>query len=374
MNELFDRRALRMRSLFERENRVTLPGDLVDVDLRAAEIQGAAASVVQDAANAIDHARRNGRPVIMAFGAHAIKNGLAPVFIELLEEGWVTHLATNGAGIIHDWELAYQGKTSEDVRTNQSQGTFGLWDETVRYLNLALILGAFRGLGYGASVGAMIEEGVLKFPGEGELQDILSGVSGQPYWKRAAAADLLEKACHGVFELHDVPLEFVVEHGFPEYSVQATAYRLGVPLTGHPMFGHDIIYTSPLCSGAAIGRSAERDFLRFTTSISHLSGGVYLSIGSAIMSPMVFEKAYSMAQNVAVQNGEKLHDYRIFVNDLHQSEWDWGRNGEPSSDSPAYYLRFLKSFARVCSDLSYVCADNRAFLSALAVSLRSRRT
>ena len=371
MSDVFDRRTLQTRSLKERENRVFVPGDLVDVERRSAEIDGETASAVQDAAGAILNARKNGRPVILAFGAHAIKNGLAPVLIELIERNWVTHLATNGAGIIHDWELAYQGQTSEDVRTNQNEGTFGLWEETGRYLNLSLVLGSLYGLGYGESVGAMIEENVLRVPGTGELEAILSGVTDSPFWKRAAAADILDKAFDGYFELREDSFEIAVRHAYSKYSVQAAAFRLGIPLTGHPMFGHDIIYTSPLCSGAAIGRTAERDFLRFAASVSRLSGGVYLSIGSAIMSPMVFEKCFSMAQNVAIQNGRKLHDYRIFVNDLYVSDWNWSKQGEPPSDSPAYYLRFLKSFARVCSQLSYVCADNRAFLSGLVVALRS---
>ena len=88
-----------------------------------------------------------------AFGAHTIKNGLGPVLIRLIRERWITHLATNGAGIIHDWELAYQGSTSEDVRENVSRGEFGAWDDTGRFINLALLVGAWNGLGYGQSVG-----------------------------------------------------------------------------------------------------------------------------------------------------------------------------------------------------------------------------
>ena len=90
-------------------------------------------------------ARAAGRPVMCAFGAHTIKNGLGPVLMRLIEQGWITHLATNGAGIIHDWELAYQGRTSEDVRANMPHGEFGTWDETGRFINLALLVGAWRG-------------------------------------------------------------------------------------------------------------------------------------------------------------------------------------------------------------------------------------
>ena len=111
----------------------------------------------------------SGRAVILAFGAHAIKNGLAPVLIRLAEAGWLTHLATNGAGVIHDWEFAYQGASSEDVRENLARGQFGLWQETGLYLNLALAVGAHAGLGYGEAVGSLVQCGGLDIPSEEAL-------------------------------------------------------------------------------------------------------------------------------------------------------------------------------------------------------------
>ena len=101
---------------------------------------------------------------MLAFGAHTIKNGMSPTLIALMEEGWVTHLSTNGAGIIHDWEFAFQGKSSEDVKENVEHGQFGIWDETGFYINLALIVGAYEGLGYGESVGKMISGEGLHIP------------------------------------------------------------------------------------------------------------------------------------------------------------------------------------------------------------------
>ena len=116
-------------------------------------------------------ARQEKRSVMLTFGAHTIKNGMAPTLIALMEEGWVTHLATNGAGIIHDWEFAFQGKSSEDVRENVEQGQFGIWDETGFYINLALIVGAYEGLGYGESVGKMISREGLHIPEISFLHD-----------------------------------------------------------------------------------------------------------------------------------------------------------------------------------------------------------
>ncbi|MDX9810418.1 MAG: hypothetical protein RBT04_09730, partial [Sphaerochaetaceae bacterium] len=128
--------------------------------------------------------------------------------------------------------------------------------------------------------------------------------------------------------------------------------------------GHDIIYTHSMNKGAAVGRTAEHDFLRFVVSINNLEGGVYLSIGSAIMSPMIFEKALSMTRNVAKQNGRDISDCSIIVVDLQPETWDWAR-GEPPMENPAYYLRFMKTFNRMGCRIDYLCMDNRQFLTGL---------
>ena len=178
------------------------------------------------------------------------------------------------------------------------------------------------------------------------------------------AADLL-----ALIDAHSLPPgRMDVPHKWKQYSIQATALGAGVPLTGHPMFGHDIIYTHPMSSGAAIGRTAERDFLTFADSVSRLSGGVYLSIGSAVMSPMIFEKSMSMAQNLAHQSGSQIENHHITVVDLAESTWDWTA-GEPPADHPDYYLRFRKTFHRMGGTLHYAQADNRAFLLALSRAL-----
>jgi hypothetical protein len=312
-------------------------------------------------------ARRRGAPIVMAFGAHAIKNGLAPVLIHLLETGWLDLLATNGAGIIHDWEFAFQGRSSEDVRANVAGGSFGLWAETGGWLNLALVMGAYEGLGYGESVGRFIHEGGGLLPPRAEL---VSAMRVEPDTNRealsraGAAADLL--ALMNQAGLASGPVR--VPHPWKRFSVQARAHELGIPFTGHPMFGHDIIYTHPWNTGAAVGRVAERDFLTFADHVARLSSGVYLSIGSAVMSPMVFEKSMAMAQNLAHQRGEAIAGHTMTVVDLAESHWDWSQ-GEPPQDSPDYYLRYCKTFSRMGGTMHYATADNRDFLLALTHEL-----
>jgi len=310
-------------------------------------------------------ARAAGKPVMCAFGAHAIKNGLGPVLIRLIRDGWITHLATNGAGIIHDWELAYQGSTSEDVRENVSRGEFGTWEDTGRFINIALLVGAWKGLGYGQSVGALIANQGLVLPSTKELLDEIPRLLDTEPERAAAGADLLS----AVKEFRLPAGSMKVPHPFAEYSVQAAAWSAGVPFTGHPMIGHDIIYAHPLNSGAAVGRTALTDFLVFADGVSRLDGGVYLSIGSAVMSPMIFEKSLSMARNIALQAGRTIERHYILVVDIAESAWDWTRDGEPPMTDPAYYLRYCKTFSRMGGTMRYMQADNRDFLLSLAHSL-----
>ncbi len=356
----FDRNRLRFRPLEDRKNRIFIEQDHVSPSASPGSVDKQVRAAARRAASMICRARRHHRPVVLAFGAHTIKNGLSPLLIRLIEERWLTHLATNGAGIIHDWEFAYQGASSEDVRENMRAGLFGIWEETGRYLNLALLVGAHEGLGYGESVGSLVHNEGLEIPAKDELLRITGNAARDPD-RAAAAADLL----WGVDQFHLQAGFLRVPHPFKRYSLQAAAFRLKVPLTAHPMFGHDIIYTHPLNRGAAVGRTAERDFLAFAQAISELEGGVYISLGSAVMSPMIFEKSLSMARNLAVQEGRSIENFSIIVVDLAESSWDWQELGEPPADSPAYYVRYLKTFSRMGGELSYVQADNRDFLLSL---------
>ncbi len=373
----FDREAIRFLPLRERKNKVSIERDHVSVDARPRVLPPKVQAGIRDAAAAIRAARLRDRPVILAFGAHSIKNGLAPVMIRLIESNWVTHLATNGAGIIHDWEFAFQGESSEDVRENVAQGRFGLWQETGYYLNLALIVGAYEGLGYGESVGRLVHEDGLTIPGEEALLETMRPAiegrqgggcaAGEPALleKAAAAADLL--AAMKRFKIGSGFLR--VAHPYKRYGLQAAAFRLGIPFTAHPMFGHDIIYAHPMNLGAAVGRTAQRDFLSFVRSVRGLQGGVYLSVGSAVMSPMIFEKSLSMARNVALQAGERIEDFSIYVVDLGDAAWDWQSQGEPQPGNPAYYMRYCKTFSRMGGHATYLTADNRDFLLGLSQAL-----
>ncbi len=352
-----------MKSLEQRPSRIRFPRDMVMPSDDPGEISSREGAMLEELAGRIISARNKGCPVILTFGAHTIKNGLGPVLAALAGGGWVTHLATNGAGIIHDWEFAYQGATSESVRENTAAGEFGNWEETLWWINMALNIGAWKGYGYGESVGRMILDDGLDLPDERQLSETIAG-SAENFAGAAAAADLLH-----VYETLGLSGGYRgAGHLNAAWSLQAEAMRLGVPFTAHPMFGHDIIYNHPANCGAAVGRTAERDFLCFADAVSRIEAGVYISVGSAVMSPMIFEKSMSMAQNLARQRGRTISDHYIFVADLATSNWDWSR-GEPPESSPDYYLRYNKSFSRMGGSLRYLCMDNRRFLPALRAML-----
>ncbi len=363
-----NRDRLRIKPLRLRYSKIDVENDLISPDAKFAAFDGSDGEIMAETVGSILSAKRNKKPVMLAFGAHSIKNGLGPVLIRLMEDGWLTHLATNGAGIIHDWELAFLGKTSEDVAANVKKGEFGIWQETGFFINLAISVGAYNGLGYGESVGQMIQNEALVIPTEKELKTAMKDISDLD--RAAAAADLL--AAVRKFSLEAGKMK--IAHPHKKFSVQAAAFRMGVPFTGHPMIGHDIIYNHPANCGAAIGRTALRDFLVFANQVSKLDGGVYLSVGSAVMSPMIFEKSLSMAQNLAIQAGRRIEKHFILVVDLAKSTWDWDAAGEPPMDNPAYYLRYCKTFSRMGGTMRYLSADNRRFLARLSSELASGKT
>ncbi len=358
-----DRSRVQMKPLSERQNKLRIEVDHVPVTAEPATLDAESVAVIDIIATRIVGARDAGKPVMIGFGAHTIKNGLGPVLIQLMDDGWLTHLATNGAGVIHDWEFSFLGESSEDVRHYVEQGQFGNWEETGFYINLAINVGAYEGKGYGESVGALIETGGLTIPDEDQLR---SDIVGEDFRLAAAAADLL--AIVRQFKLQPGRLE--LDHPWRRFSVQAAACRLGIPFTSHPMFGHDIIYNHPMSCGPLLGRAAERDFLTFAEGVSRLDGGVYLSVGSAVMSPMIFEKSMSMSQNLAIQEGRHLDNHFIAVVDLAKSRWDWNA-GEPPQDRAEYYLRYNKTFSRMGGMMKYLQADNRDFLLALLQRLQS---
>jgi Deoxyhypusine synthase len=220
--------------------------------------------------DAIVTAKRDGRAIIWGLGAHVLKTGLSPVLVDLMERGYISAIATNGAGIIHDFEIALSGGTSEDVDATLGPGTFGMAEETGTQLNRAISEGVSSGLGLGQSVGQFL-----------------------------AAA----------------------KPPFAQISIAATAWRLQIPLTVHVAIGTDIIHMHPQASGAAIGEASLRDFKYFVSCVSRLEGGVYLNCGSAVVLPEVFLKAVAISRNEGRQlnglttvNLDFLRHYRPLTN------------------------------------------------------------
>ncbi len=240
-------------------------------------------------ADRIIQARAANAPVILMMGAHVLRRGNAPLLIDLMERGLLTHVGLNGAGVIHDFELALIGQTTESVARYISEGQFGLWEETGR-INQAMILAAQQGIGLGEAAGKMIAEG-------------------------------------------DFP--------YKQTSLLARAYQLGVPVTVHVGIGQDIIHEHPNLDGAALGASSYTDFLVFTEAVSHLEGGVFLNIGSAVMGPEVYLKALSMSRNVAHQQGRQIAHFTTAVFDLIDLGPDFHR--EAPKNSAAYYYRPYKT-------------------------------
>jgi hypothetical protein len=195
---------------------------------------------------AVRAARSRGGGIVWGLGAHVVKTGLSPIVIDLMERGFVSALATNGAGIIHDFEIALSGATSEDVGQSLGTGQFGMAEETGRLLNRAINEGVASGLGIGQAVGA-----------------------------------------------------FLTRHHpqFERVSLAAAAARLQIPLTVHVAVGTDIIHMHPEASGQALGEGSLRDFKYFVSNVAKLGGGVYLNCGSAVILPEVFLKAVSLARN-----------------------------------------------------------------------------
>jgi hypothetical protein len=204
---------------------------------------------VRRVVSAIRTSKARGAGIVWGIGAHVIKTGVSPVLIDLMERGYVSALAMNGAGIIHDFEVALAGATSEDVDEALGPGRFGMAEETGRILNEVINDGAAAGRGLGQSVSAYI------------------GQQDPPFASR---------------------------------SLAAAAHRLSIPLTVHVAVGTDIIHMHSKASGAAIGETSLRDFRYFTSSVARLSGGVYLNCGSAVVLPEVFLKAVALARNQGI--------------------------------------------------------------------------
>jgi hypothetical protein len=348
---------LRVFPLAQRNSLSRLEEILIDPESPPPSIAATQLERVRQCSAAINNARCEGAGVSLIYGAHLIKNGAAGILIRLLERGWVTHLATNGAGIIHDWEFAFAGVSTESVRENVATGTFGTWDETGRNIHLALLTGALEQQGFGGSLGKfMLDDGVT-LPSPDSLEAAIAAAPANEL--TPARAELLQamRVHHLAEGRHEV------KHPAKASSVVAQSRRLNIPLTVHPGIGYDIIAAHPMFNGAAIGRAAEVDFRLFCSAVGRLDGGVVMSIGSAIMGPQVFEKSMSCVNNLRLRAGRKIvQDHSIYVVDIQDGgRWNW-TEGEPPKTHPAYYLRFCKSYARMGGAMHYLQLDNVVFL------------
>jgi len=352
-----DLKKIKVYPLAQRKSMSRIEDILVNPDSAPPPCSPRNHELIQACARDVAAARKRGASVIFMYGAHLVKNGASAIMERLMAGGWITHLATNGAGSIHDWEFAHQNWSTESVEQNVATGTFGTWDETGRNIHLAMLAGALCGEGYGVALGRFIQEDGVTLPTIAELEQALRAEPAHPL--SPARADLLL-----AMREHNLPCgRITVEHPWKHTSIFGNAFRHQIPLTVHPGIGYDIIANHPMFNGAAIGRAAGMDFSLFSRAVEGLDGGVVLSIGSAIMAPQVFEKSISCVNNLRLQAGRKIvHDHTFHVVDLQDGgNWDWS-TGEPPKDNPAYYLRFCKSFSRMGGTMHYAQCDNVAFI------------
>ena len=362
---LLDLKRLKVYPLEQRISQSRVEEILIDPDTPPPALSGTLSMATRESARKIASAHKQRASVMLLYGAHLIKNGGARIINRLLETGWVTHLGTNGAGTIHDWEFAYLGRSTDSVKDNVATGSFGTWDETGRCTQLALLAGALNNEGYGQSLGRFIMEDGVTLPDADSLRQLLRAEPDHPL--APARAELLQAML-----VHRLPAGRIeTKHPWKSDSVLGNAFARGVPMTVHPGIGYDIFTNHPMFNGAVIGRAADLDFRLFGTAVDRLDGGVVLSVGSAIMAPQVFEKSISCVNNLRLQDNRAIvHGHTIYVVDIQDGgNWDWSK-GEPPKDNAAYYLRFCKSFSRMGGTMHYLQCDNVAFLHNLYHLLR----
>ncbi|MGD1086764.1 MAG: hypothetical protein ABSA47_18655 [Verrucomicrobiota bacterium] len=357
MKPPIDLTKLKVLPLARRASLARLEDILVGPDSAPAPCSSPNLALIRHCARQIIRARERQAAVLLVFGAHLVKNGAAKILIRLLENGWITHLATNGAGAIHDWEFSFLGASTESVRNNVATGTFGAWEETGRFIHLALLGGALEERGFGGALGKFVFEDGVTLPSVASLKAALRLEPAHPL--APARADLLQ-----AMRVHRIPSgRCRVVHPWKETSLLAQCFRRAVALTVHPGVGYDIISTHPMFNGAAVGRAAEMDFRSFAAAVEGLDDGVVLSVGSAVMGPQVFEKSLSCVNNLRLQARRRIvRRHTFYVVDLQDGgRWDWTQ-GEPPKDNPAYYLRFCKSYSRMGGRMRYLQCDNVAFV------------
>ncbi len=309
--EIFDRSRLELKPLAERVNDLQLDRWLA-LDEPAPPFEHPDLATV---AARLKRARERGAARILMMGAHVLRAGVNRHIIDMLERGWIGHVAVNGAGAIHDYELARIGGTTESVDRYIRTGEFGLWRETGE-LNDWIREAAERGLGLGENLGRRI------------------GLSG---------------------------------YAHRDLSIFAAAYRVGAPVTVHVGIGYDILHEHPNCDGAALGAASYRDFLIFARAVESLEGGVLLNFGSAVMGPEVYLKALAMARNAARRDGRAISRFTTAVFDLAPIQGDFRK--EPPKTDAGYYFRPHKTIlVRTVADGGesfYFRGEHRATLPAL---------
>jgi hypothetical protein len=348
---------VRVWPLSQRKSLTSVDQILVRPESPAAPVSSTQQSIIDGCVQSILKARERGASVMLIYGAHLLRNGAALILERMMANGWITHLATNGAGTIHDWEYAFFGRSTESVEENVATGTFGTWDETGRNIHLALYAGSLRSEGYGRSLGRFIERDGAQFPWLDELKREIAALPKDPL--NSARCEVLNELQKGTIPEGN----YRIQHEWKHASILAQAFRHNIPFTVHPGIGYDIISNHPMFNGALIGRAATIDFKLFGGSVERLDDGVVLSVGSAIMGPQVFEKSLSCVNNLRLQNGRPIvAGHSIYVVDLQDGgNWDW-QQGEPPKTNPAYYLRFCKSFSRMGGRMQYLQCDNLAFV------------
>jgi hypothetical protein len=308
---MFDRSRLRIQPIAQRKHDLDLSA-VLPLDSPPPPFNHPALPVLS---RRLEEARRQGSARILLMGAHVLRAGVSRYLIDLLQCGLISHVAMNGAGPIHDWELALVGATTESVARYIQTGEFGLWEETGR-MNDIIKGGALQGLGLGEALGRAIREG-------------------------------------------DFPHKDV--------SVLAAGARLGVPVTVHVGIGYDILHEHPNCDGAALGQTSYHDFLVLAEAVRGLEGGVVLNFGSAVMGPEVYLKALAMARNVAHQEARQIRRFTTAVFDLLPLEGDTRRQA-PKTDPRYYYRPWKTILVRTVADGGesfYVQGDHRVTFPAL---------
>jgi hypothetical protein len=330
--ERFDRSSLRLRPLSERTHDMTV-SDVLPLDAPLPRFEH---PDLPKLADQMVQARRAEREVIVLMGAHVIKQGLSRFVIDLMQRGVITCLGMNGACVIHDYELARVGGTTESVARYIRTGEFGLWQETGEINDIVNAAGPEKG--FGAAIGEAI------------ARQALPAFTG----------------CHRE-RSEGARLSDCVPFPHADVSLLAAAHRLGLPATVHVGIGYDIIHEHPNFDGAKTGAASYHDFLTFAEHIRRLEGGVFLCLGSAVMGPEVYLKALAMARNVERQEGREIRRITTAVFDLADLGDDIHQ--EPRKTDARYYFRPLKTvLIRTVADGGeslYIRGDMQATLPAL---------